>query len=207
MQSTLCALFQFCFVPFAGPLFATSVSFLHSFPPMKERSNRTPKDKRDEMVRLYLSGLSAMQVAARLGGSKTIVLDELKRRGIKARGRREMATGKPHALTPEQIAHICAAYPEPGVTTTSLGHECGVSRQTVANWLTQNGIPLKPTGAVIGTRRKGSPRKDRNFKLSPEQIAEMCQLHQSGVSRKDIAARFNIDVGTVSRYRKRLRAN
>jgi transposase-like protein len=153
-----------------------------------EDAMRISQEQRAEIVNMYTEqGMTAPQVAKRIGVGSTTVYRILKQHGITPsdlmrRGVRGKANRR---FTDAQEAMIALAYQE-GASMDALGREHGVDRMTIRNVLKRQGI---------GRRRPGPGARS----FTPEQVADMAQRWQSGESQATIAAAYHTGQTVVSR--------
>ena len=106
---------------------------------------------KDNIVALYRSGLSMMQVAAKMGISETAVWRVIRERGVKARSR--------NPVVPADVkAKVIAAYASGGASAT-VAKQYGVSGRMVARW-------AKRAGHTVHRKQPS-----RHVKLTPDVIA------------------------------------
>ncbi len=139
---------------------------------------------KDEIARLYVSGISAPSISADLKIGKTSVFRELKRQGIETRGTHDWTRGVPRKLSRAQIDAICSDYAKRSVTTVSLGEKYGVSRTTIQTWIRASGFEIK----------------DYERKLSDSEIKTVIDLYESGASREELSAHWGVVPDTISSY-------
>lgn len=137
------------------------------------------RSQADEALRLYQSGLNAKQVAAIMGVSHGTVGNRLKSHpDYQPRGKRKLPTPP-----------LGEAY-EAGATLESLARETGVSTQTIARRLRDEGVSLRPY-----TGKRGQKILDRSH-YDADQLREMSSR---GMTAAEIGDHLGIAPESVRR--------
>lgn len=147
-------------------------------------------DLHEEIVSLYVSGLSAPEICKRLGVSKSAIYRGLHRAGIhpnqypKMPVRRTFLDGF-HKLSDEQLADAVEKY-QAGFSLSQLARLYATSTRTVGKSLRNMGVEL---------RRRGGA--DRQF--TEDQVSDMARRWMAGESQTKIAEAYNSKQTTISR--------
>jgi hypothetical protein len=95
----------------------------------------------------------------------------------------------PLFFTPDQEAEVVAEY-NAGSSSTKLARKWGCNSQTILNVLARRGVDA---------RSKSQRNIAKYRKWTPEELAEIKQLWESGVARTALARRFACGIETISR--------
>jgi transposase-like protein len=164
-------------IPFARAAAAAAVAFAHAdtaLADMELTDPRKPNPDADTLRRLYLDeGLTAKEVAARIGMTEKAVSNRLRRAGIN-RNR------TPQAVTDQTVR---ALY-EDGLSIRAIAAELGMHQRSVWRHLGQAGVELRP---------RGKP----GVELSRRQLEQL--YVRDGLSLAEVARRFEVDPHAVAR--------
>lgn len=144
-----------------------------------------PVEQESCVVHDYMEGMSAPQVGAKYGVSKTTILSILERHGVRRRDNVEARGGLPR----EQESKVVREYLE-GESAIQLGARYGVSNVTISNILERNGC------------RKRTLREARGG-LTEDQSLQVLQEYQLGSSTVELAAKYEVTDSCISSILKR----
>ena len=138
----------------------------------------SPSDK-DDIVRLYQSGISAPKLSEQFGVRKSSIRGVLKRRGVVIRGNSKLnATDKDD---------LVRAY-ETGSSTLALGQRFGILRSSVRQILKDRGIDI---------------RTNTNYKFASHTQSEVISLYQNGATSLALSDQFNVAKCSIDRLLRR----
>ena len=130
-----------------------------------------------EICAAYKAGDSSPRLAERFSCSKRTILSVLKRHSI------EMRTDR-RRFTDEQEQEIARLYQEERKSINELEEQFGCLPAHIWAILKRRGVK---------TRKSGESRKGKSRKLKDNQIKEICDQYQAGVSAKELGQLFSID--------------
>jgi hypothetical protein len=149
---------------------------------------KTPQEKLNAAVAMYLNHPNGKDVSAATGVALTVLYRELSRLGVD-KGALRLKAGKRHwnqALTEDRRLEMAKRYGA-GENATALATEYGVSRTTVIT-------AAKSLGVAI------CPRGQQPLKVTPEILHKIQQLWSQGHTQTFIAKHVGLNQGTVSAW-------
>ncbi len=137
--------------------------------------------KSQDAVRLYLSGVSSVEVGAAFGVTPPTVLAWVRRLGHTPRACGPVPT-PPSAARLDAVAMCLSGSPARQVATAT-----GVAPSTVLNWVRLAGVEVRPRGHAQ-VRRSPHPDAVRRAAVA---------AYRGGEAAKTIAARFGVSANTI----------
>jgi predicted transcriptional regulator len=138
-------------------------------------------------------GLSTIKLSQKLGVSTTTVRNELRRRNIPLRTRKEAADNRAVAIG--DIPRMVDRYMQEGATSTQLAEEMGAAPQTILKRLKEGGAVIRAPGQFLLKNPDGSTRIGRPAKLSKELLFDL--YHNKDFSAPQIAEQYEMDLSSV----------
>lgn len=146
----------------------------------------------EEVIRRYEDGETSTDIAADIGVTRKAIIHALNTRGIPIRpatyNQKGQARLNMRVLSSEQVAEMATRY-QAGESATRLGKEFGVSLSTAITSLRREGVAIRGAGSA------------RAF--SPADDVEVGRLYSAGASLADLAAKYGVGTGPVTRAVKR----
>lgn len=146
----------------------------------------------EEVIRRYEDGETTTAIAEDIGVTRKAIVHALKTRGVPIRPAAYSQVGQARlslrALTAEQVAEMVRRY-QAGESATGLAKDFGVAIDTAIKALRREGVAIRGAGSA------------RAF--SPADDVELGKLYSAGASLADLAAKYDVGTGPVTRAIKR----
>jgi len=145
--------------------------------------NAQTADKlKEEIVNLYLSGLSSRVIGKQFGIDKSTVIEYVKKAGILPR-----TTSEHNGITEDMKAEAVMLY-KSGMSSTDVASKVGVNLSSVLRWVVESGgkvrTALEYTGKTEETKEK------------------VISMYEEGMSAAEIARIYGVDAVTVTSWAK-----
>lgn len=157
---------------------------------------KTPKDKLDQAVAMYLSHPNGKQVAAATGVATSVLYRELLRRNVD-KGAVRLGTGKTHwnsKLTDEQITAAANEY-RGGTELAGIARKLGVAPMTISTALKKRGVTISPRGnkpLKVGSDMRDTIQELWDLGHTQTYIAKQVGLHQATISGLILSGRVKV---------------
>ncbi len=166
---------------------------------VKNGSSRILIGKRDEIVKMYLDGLSAQQIAKNIGFGRISILNILKQKKVKLRPIeyyvRNYFKGKKRPEITGELNPACN--PEVGKKISDKLKGRTFSKETIQKMSAKKqGIPLEEWEKFVSREpydQNWTPKFRREIRKRDNQICMLCEIHREKLSEAFIIHHINQD--------------